>query len=138
MCTCKPGVSGRACDSCQKQYVNFASSGCSSKSTLFYLIAVLTHLYYTLNVICKRFCSVHTIASSKQLKRQFRFFFAPKLFFSFILGCSACPQNLQNMLDTTVIVELVNISIDLADLQSFGSTDDLFQNTTKRLEMAKV
>ena len=42
------------------------------------------------------------------------------------------------MLDTTVIVELVNISIDLADLQSFGSTDDLFQNTTKRLEMAKV
>ncbi len=29
MCVCKPGVTGRACDTCQNMYTNFSSAGCS-------------------------------------------------------------------------------------------------------------
>ena len=31
-CGCKPGVTGRRCDRCDRLYINFGLTGCDSKS----------------------------------------------------------------------------------------------------------
>ena len=60
----------------------------------------------------------------------------PNICFSF-LGCSACPRNLQYVLDG-VIKEFVNVTRDVEKLQHYTLVDAFFGTTTSRIEMADV
>ena len=51
--------------------------------------------------------------------------------------CSACPRNLQHVLDG-VIAEFVNATREVTKLQHFTQVGDFFDLTTSRLEVAEV
>lgn len=54
-----------------------------------------------------------------------------------LLGCPACPRNLQYVLNG-VVEEFLNVSVDVKKLQNFTDVGDFFYKTTLRLVMAKV
>ena len=60
----------------------------------------------------------------------------PNIYFSF-LGCSACPRNLQYVLDG-VIEEFVNVTRDVEKLQHYTQVDAFFGTTNSRIEVADV
>jgi hypothetical protein len=126
MCVCKPGVSGRACDSCQKMYTNFSSAGCSRKlkiKTINYHVILLLNRYWRWTPFTEVY---HWYFDSRKLNEIF-----------FCTGCSECPRNLQYVLNGA-IEKFLNVTSDVERLQIYSQIGEFFEKTTSRLEMANV